>query len=107
MPQGVQVQVLPWGRNNGETYMPEFDSEKIFALSKPSPEEVFRQQLEDSLNYNLQLRRQRGIDPMPVIVGFTHIYNTYNSVERERWQKYGFARQTFRNLARMSVTSNR
>lgn len=90
--------------------MPEFDSEKVFKIcgsEKPSPEEVFRQQLEDSLNYNLQLRRQRGIDPMPVIVGFTHIYNTYNSVERERWQKYGFARQTFRNLARMSVTSNR
>lgn len=86
--------------------MPEFDSEKIFALGKPSPEEIFRQQLEDSLNYNLQLRRQRGIDPMPVIVGFTHIYNTYNSVERENWQKYGFARQTFRNLAKLSLISN-
>jgi hypothetical protein len=87
--------------------MEEMESEKIFALGEPSPEEIFRQHLEDSLNYNLQLRRQRGIDPMPVIVGFSHIYNTYNSVERERWQKSGFARQTFPNLARMSVTSNR
>ena len=87
--------------------MEEMESEKIFALGKPSPEEIRRQEIEDSLNYNLQLRRQRGIDPMPVIVGFSHIYNTYNSVERERWQKFGFARQTFQHLARMSVTSNR
>ena len=87
--------------------MPEYNSEKIFALGEPSPEEIRRQEIEDSLNYNLQLRRQRGIDPMPVIVGFSHIYNTYNSVERERWQKFGFARQTFQHLARMSVTSNR
>ena len=98
------------GTNKRRTYMPEFDSEKLFKVcgsENPSPEEVFRQQLEDSLNYNLDLRRQRGIDPMPVIVTFAHIYNTYNSVERERWQKYGFARQTFQHLARMSVRSSR
>jgi len=95
------------GTKQWRNFMEEMESEKIFALGEPSPEEIFRQHLEDSLNYNLQLRRQRGIDPMPVIVGFSHIYNTYNSVERERWQKSGFARQTFPNLARMSVTSNR
>ncbi len=79
---------------------------KLFKLNK-SETDKRRQEIEDMLNYQLQVRRQRGIDPMPVIVTFAHIYNTYNSVERENWQKYGYARNTFQHLARMSVRSSR
>jgi len=79
---------------------------KLFKLNK-SETDKRRQEIEDMLNYQLQVRRQHGIDPMPVIVTFAHIYNTYNSVERENWQKYGYARNTFQHLARMSVRSSR
>jgi len=79
---------------------------KLFKLNK-SETDKRRQEIEDMLNYQLQVRRQQGIDPMPVIVTFAHIYNTYNSVERENWQKYGYARNTFQHLARMSVRSSR
>lgn len=84
----------------------DYESDTIFSKSL-SETEKRRQEIEDSLNYNLQLRRQRGEDPMPVIVTFSHIYNTYNSIERERWLRIAYARQTFKNLARMSVTRNR
>lgn len=65
---------------------------KLFKLNK-SETDKRRQEIEDMLNYQLQVRRQQGIDPSPVIIGFSHIYNTYSSVERKSWQLTGFARQ--------------
>ena len=69
----------------------DFDNHSILGL-KVSENDKRRQEIEDMLNYQLQIRRQQGIDPAPVIVGFSHIYNTYSSVERGSWQKTGFAR---------------
>jgi len=86
--------------------MEEIDSEKILALDGPTQEEKRRQEIEDRLNYEIYQMRKKGELPEPIIIGWQHIYNTYNSVERERWQKYGFARQTFRNLAKLSLISS-
>ena len=65
--------------------------EVTIAPKKPTYEEEMKMHLEESINYQLQVRREQGIDPKPVIIGFTHIYNTYNSAEREHWQKTGYA----------------
>lgn len=81
------------GTNTMEKLMDEIKEEEFEAQKKiPTYEEEMTAKLQETLNYNLAVRREQGIDPKPVIVGWQHIYNTYNSEERERWQKTGYAR---------------
>ena len=44
-------------------------------------------EIEDMLNYNLEVARARGEFPKIVTIGWSHIYNTTNGEEVEKWKR--------------------
>lgn len=63
-----------------------FNSDKIFKL-KESENDKRRKEIEEMLNYNLEVARARGEFPKIVTIGWSHIYNTTNGEEVEKWKR--------------------
>lgn len=68
------------------TELKEFKSDKIFKL-KESENDKRRKEIEDMLNYQLELARVKGEFPKIVTIGWSHIYNTTNGEEVEKWKR--------------------
>lgn len=68
------------------TELKEFKSVKIFKL-KESENDKRRKEIEDMLNYQLELARVKGEFPKIVTIGWSHIYNTTNGEEVEKWKR--------------------
>lgn len=68
------------------TELKEFKSDKIFKL-KESENDKRRKEIEDMLNYQLEVARVKGEFPKIVTIGWSHIYNTTNGEEVEKWKR--------------------
>lgn len=68
------------------TELIDFNSDKIFKL-KESENDKRRKEIEDVLNYQLEVARMKGEFPKIVTIGWSHIYNTTNGEEVEKWKR--------------------
>ena len=68
------------------TELIDLKSDKIFKL-KESENDKRRKEIEDMLNYQLEVARIKGEFPKIVTIGWSHIYNTTNGEEVEKWKR--------------------
>lgn len=68
------------------TELIDFNSDKIFKLNE-SENDKRRKEIEDVLNYQLEVARMKGEFPKIVTIGWSHIYNTTNGEEVEKWKR--------------------
>ena len=45
-------------------------------------------EIEDMLNYQLEVARMKGEFPKVVTIGWSHIYNTTTGEEVEKWKRH-------------------
>lgn len=69
------------------TELIDFKSDKIFKLNE-SENDKRRKEIEDMLNYQLEVARVKGEFPKVVTIGWSHIYNTTNGEEVEKWKRH-------------------